>query len=346
VDKRSIYFESLNRGKKSLAIDLKAKQGQQILHRLVEKVDVFIENFRPGVRDRLGCSDEVLKRINRRLVICSISGFGQQGRYAQDPSYDIVVQAMSGMMSINGPIGSNGMRVGFSIGDIAGGLFAAIGILARLYDRDRSAASHGNSVDVSMLSCQLALLENAYARFLNAGEMPAPIGSRHPSMAPFESYTTSDGTLVVGLGTNADWPRFCDAIEAAHLLADPRFATTPLRLKNRDALAAEINKRLVGQSREYWLQKLRRARIAAAPQVSIPEFATSDLAQEIRAFEKMEGDGRQLTFVRHPLSDTDLLGRAAPRLGEHTIEVLEDLGYTAAQLEVLRERRVINFPQR
>lgn len=342
---RSIYFESLNRGKKSLAIDLKSSEGQAILHRLLKDTDVLLENFRPGVRDRLGCSDETLKQVNPRLIVCSISGFGQTGRYSKDPSYDIIVQAMSGMMSVNGPVGSAGMRVGFSIGDIAAGLFATIGILARLYDRDTKKGAPQSPLDISMLSCQLALLENAYARFLNAGEIPQPIGSRHPSMVPFETYTATDGVLVVGLGTNADWPRFCNAIEAPHFLEDERFSTTELRLKHRDELELELNYQFGTKPRQYWLQRLQSANIAAGPQVTIPELANSDLAPEIHAFETIDANGKQFRFVRHPLSETTSpASTAAAELGANTIELLEGMGMSFPQIQELRSRGIVNFP--
>ena len=213
VEGRSLYFDSLNRGKRSIAVDLKTEAGQRILHELVARADVLVENFRPGVRNRLGRSDAELLAVNPSLIVCSISGFGQSGRNAARPSYDIVAQAMSGMMSINGEENRPAVRVGFSIGDIAAGLFAAIGILGRLYDRDVE-DKRGATLDISMVACQVALLENAYARHLNAGDIPRPMGSRHPSMAPFEVFQAADGPLVIALGTNADWPRLCAAIEA------------------------------------------------------------------------------------------------------------------------------------
>jgi len=329
---RSIYFDSLNRGKKSLAVDLKNPDGREILHRLLRDADVLVENFRPGVRDRLGCSDETLREINPRLIVCSITGFGQSGRHSSNPSYDIIVQAMSGMMSINGPLGSSGMRVGFSIGDIAASLFGTVGILARLYERDAGGQADQKPLDISMLSCQLALLENAYARFLNSTEVPVPLGSRHPSIAPFESYSAADSDLVIALGTNAEWPRCCGAIEAPGLADDPRFKTTPLRLKNRDELEVTINDILKTKPRQYWLDRLLQANIACGAKSTISEFAQSEFAAEIDAFEKIPTETGALNFVRNPLVEPGATAsEPAPRLGEHTIELLRQAGYTAEQ---------------
>ena len=330
---RSIYFDSLNRGKRSVALDLKSAEGRTILAELLRDADVLVENFRPGVRDRLGCSDEDLEKINSRLIVCSISGFGQKGEFSKYPAYDIVAQAMSGMISINGSSGSQGVRVGFSIGDIAAGLFAAIGILGRLYERD----ARGNHVklplDISMVGCQVAMLENAYARFLNAGEVPSPMGSRHPSMAPFETYTASDGALVIGLGTNADWPRFCAAIDAAEIEHDPRFRDTPARLANRDELDDVINGKLARHGVGYWLAALRAVNIACAPVMSVPDFASSAYAKDTGAFTPVIDDPSAL-YSRHPLAPPEPTP-ASPTLGEHTREVLLALGYTAARIEEL-----------
>ena len=345
VSARSLYFDSLNRGKKSVALNLKTAEAQEILHRLLKNSDVLVENFRPGVRDRLGCSDSDLKKINPDLIVCSISGFGQAGRYSKSPSYDIIVQAMSGMMSINGPAGSNGMRVGFSIGDIAAGLFATIGVLSRLYDRDVHKTAPAMPLDISMLTCQLALLENAYARSLNTNDNPAPIGSRHPSMVPFESYTAADADLVIGLGTNADWPRFCEAIEAPQIFADQRYATTTLRLEHRDALEIELNALLGKKPRDYWIERLWKANIAAGPQVSVREFGEDPFAEETDAFETVTAAGCDFRFVRHPLKDpTTPPLSAAPALGEDTFSCLEGLGYTRDQIVDFGNRSIVAYP--
>jgi CoA:oxalate CoA-transferase len=196
-----------------------------------------------------------------------------------------------------------------------------------------------------MLSCQLALLENAYARFLNSTEVPVPLGSRHPSIAPFESYSAADSDLVIALGTNAEWPRCCGAIEAPGLADDPRFKTTPLRLKNRNELEVTINGILKTKPRQYWLDRLLQANIACGPKSSIAEFASSDYAAEISAFEKIPVEDGDLRFVRNPLVDSGAVAaEPAPRLGEHTVELLGWAGYSAEQIADLKARHIINYP--
>jgi crotonobetainyl-CoA:carnitine CoA-transferase CaiB-like acyl-CoA transferase len=343
LNERSIYFDSLNRGKRSVAIDLKSEQGRAILHDLLRTADVMVENFRPGVRDRLGCSDKELADINPRLILCSISGFGQAGELAKHPAYDIVAQAMSGMMSINGARGAEGVRVGFSIGDIAAGLFAAIGILGRLYERDVQGAHRAVPLDISMVGCQVALLENAYARYLNAGQVPEPLGSRHPSMAPFETFSAADGALVIALGTNADWPRFCAAIGALEIEHDPRFHDTTARLAHRDELEETINKKLATQGVEHWLTALRNVNIACAPVWTVPEFASSDYAKEFDTFTPVVGDP-SARYIRHPLTTAEPTP-AAPRLGQHTREVLLELGYSNSLIEELERGKYIEMQE-
>jgi CoA:oxalate CoA-transferase len=215
----------------------------------------------------------------------------------------------------------------------------------RPVDRTSQGRPPERPLDISMLSCQLALLENAYARFLNSKEVPAPLGSRHPSIAPFESYSAADSDLVVGLGTNADWPRFCQAIEAPQLMEDPRFRTTPLRLEYRDELEVEINRLLKAKPRRYWLERLQHASIVSGPKVTIREFAQSEFATVTNAFEKVHIEEGELGFVRHPLSEPNPRAPlAAPRLGEHTAELLEKIGYSLSETADLKARGIVVYP--
>ena len=219
-DGHSLYFDSLNRGKRSLALDLRTPDGKAILHKLLATADLLIENFRTGVRDRLGCSDAELDAVNPKLIRVSISGFGQEGSLAKRSAFDIIVQAMSGMMSINGPEGGPLCRVGFSIGDIAAGLFATVAILDRLYERDCRGVERPAPIDISMLACQVALLENAYARYLNTGKVPQPLGTRHPSATPFESFPTADEPIVIANSGRKGWPVFCEAVGLGEVALD------------------------------------------------------------------------------------------------------------------------------
>ena len=325
-DDTSLYFASINRNKRSIVLDLKSDDGKQILHKLLATADVFIENMRPGVRNRLGCSDAELKQINPDLITASISGFGQSGSLSDRPAYDIVVQAMSGMMSINGPPGGPATRVGFSAGDISAALFTTIGILQRLYQRDARHQSPSDHLDVSMLACQWGCLENAFARYLNAGIVPGPIGSRHPSMTPFETYPTADNEIVIGLGSAKDWPHFCRVIELPALIDDHRFSEDEARLNHRDELEQILSAHLRKRSSTYWIDLLVKNSIPCSAVESIQSIADSPISKEYVAFSEVQSaTGHTMKFVRNPIGNTDFVETPAPSLGEHTQEILQEL---------------------
>lgn len=332
----SLYFASLNRNKRSLVLDLKTQAGREALHKLLASADVFVENMRPGVRDRLGCSDAELKKINPRLICASISGFGQNGSLASRPAYDIVVQAMSGMMSINGPMGGPPTRVGFSVGDISAALFTTIGILERLYQRDVRGRETAAPLDVSMLACQWVCMENAFARYLNAGIVAAPLGSRHPSMVPFDVYPSADRDIVIALGSYRDWPRFCNAIGMPELAEDARFIQDDDRIDNGDALDAILSERLRSQPAEHWISVLHDNSIPCALVENVESVANGKIAAEYLAFSEVaDVDGNHMSFVRSPIADQQLHETAAPTLGQHTHEVLREIGYSDAEIEKL-----------
>lgn len=323
----SLYFASVNRNKRSIILDLKTEEGKEALHRLMKSADVLVENMRPGVRDRLGFSDQDLNVINPRLIVAHISGFGQSGPLSHEPAYDIVVQAMSGVMSINGPMGGPPTRVGFSAGDIVASLFTALGIMQRLYERDALRCSGLDHVDVSMLACQWACLENAFARYLNAGIVPEPIGSRHPSLTPFETYPSQDVDFVIALSGSWDWPKFCQTIGRSDLVADVRFADDENRLENRDALDDILGAHFKARPASYWLKVLKSASIPCALIENIESIATSPLADAYNAFSKVEtSDGEIMRFVRNPIARLGSTETPAPQLGEHTAEILKELG--------------------
>jgi crotonobetainyl-CoA:carnitine CoA-transferase CaiB-like acyl-CoA transferase len=283
------------------------------------------------VCERLGFDEAELRRINPRLIRASISGFGQTGSLSDRPAYDIVVQAMSGMMSINGPLGGPATRVGFSVGDIAAALFTTVGVLQRLYERDAQGVAETEPLDVSMLACQWACLENAFARYLNAGIVPGPIGSRHPSMTPFEPYPTADRDIVIGLGSSKDWPRFCRAVGLPELENDPRFAEDEARLANRDALDEILAARLRQRPAADWIALLVANSIPCSAIETIATIAESPLASEYTAFSEVaRPTGRAMRFVRNPIAGRGTPERAAPELGEHTAEVLREIGFDEA----------------
>jgi CoA:oxalate CoA-transferase len=260
---KSAYFMSLNRGKRSIALDLGASGDRAIFEKLVARADVLVENFRPGVLAKHGFGWDALHARFPRLVLASISGFGQTGPYAERPAFDMVVQAMGGVMSLTGWPGGPPTRVGTSIGDITAGLFGAIGVLAAL--QERQSTGLGRHVDVAMLDSQVAILENAIARYAATGVVPGPLGARHPSIAPFAAFRARDRYLVIAAGHDEMFRRLCAVLGAGELLDDPRFCGVQERARNADALTPELEKRLAARDAADWLERLAAAGVPCGP---------------------------------------------------------------------------------
>lgn len=269
VADESAYFVSLNRGKESIALDLRDGGDRVLFERLLARADVLVENFRPGVLERLGFGWDAVHARHPRLVYASVSGFGHTGPWAQRPAYDLVAQALGGLLSITGPVGGPPVRVGTSIGDLAAGLFAALGIAAALAERAHT--GRGRRVDVAMLDAQVALLENAVARFAATGEIPGPLGTRHPSIAPFEAYPAADGPLVIACGTDALFRSLARVLGAPALADDPRFASAAARNAHVEALHATLAERLAARPRAEWIAVLDAAGIPCAPIQNVAE---------------------------------------------------------------------------
>lgn len=272
IEERSAYFMSANRGKESIALDLKADADRAVFDTLLARADVLVENYRPGVMDKLGYGWEVLHARHPSLVFASISGFGQTGPYRSLPAYDMVVQAMGGIMSITGHPGSPPTRVGTSIGDLSAGMFAVIGIQAALLRRH--ATGLGERVDVGMLDCQVALLENAIARHEVSGEVPQPIGSRHPAITPFDLFRASDGYIVIAAGRDALFQRMCDALGLGGLAADARFATAPARSDHHAELKALIESKLAAADCAHWRRTLTAAGVPTGPYNTVKDVVS------------------------------------------------------------------------
>ncbi|HWP66514.1 MAG TPA: CoA transferase [Candidatus Limnocylindria bacterium] len=267
---RSGYFLSVNRGKESIALDLKNPDDLGILHRLLERADVLVENFRPGVMEKLGLGWEALHACYPGLVYAATSGFGHTGPYAQYPAFDLVAQAMGGLMSITGHPGGPPTRVGTSLGDLAAGLFTAVGINAALVHRARTGL--GMKIDVAMLDCQVALGENALVRHA-AGETPGPLGARHPAIAPFDAFPTADGHVVIAAATDAQFRALAAALGAPALADEPAFATNARRLAHHERLRAALSERLVTQPGAHWIERLRAAGVPCGPINTIADVA-------------------------------------------------------------------------
>ena len=263
IEGKSAYFMSINRGKESIVLDLKDEGGRAIFEDLLAGADVVVENFRAGTMERLGYGWEALHARFPRLIYAACSGFGHTGPYAGRPAYDVVVQAMGGIMSLTGQPGGPPARVGSSIGDIVAGLFTAIGVGGALYRR--TITGEGMKVDVSMLDSQVAILENALARYFASGEVPGPLGTRHPSITPFQAYATADGHVVISAGNDALFRTLCAALERPALAEDARFADNAGRNANIDALEREFEAILGAHPTAHWLALLQEAGVPCAP---------------------------------------------------------------------------------
>jgi CoA:oxalate CoA-transferase len=338
------YFYSVNRGKKSVTLDLHTAEGAAMLVRLARKSDVVVENFSPGTMDRFGVGYKHLSDANPAIILCSISGFGQSGPMAAAPAYDIVAQALGGTMSITGLPGGDPLRCGVSIGDLSGALYGIIGILVAL--RTRDATGKGQHVDIAMLDCQVAMLEDAIARYSVTRKIPGPLGTRHPSITPFQQFRASDAFFVAGAGNESIWQRMCDAIGLPELKSDARFALNKDRTANQPDLEKILAAHFAHRTRAYWLEKLEGAHVPCAAIANVEEVTQNPhlkahqmiLHADHPSFEDLIVPG---TPLRNPGS-TATPDTRAPKLGQHTDEVLAELlGLSASDLADLRSRSII-----
>ena len=260
---KSAYFASVNRGKESIALDLKSPAGRDIFERLLDKADALVENFRPGTMEKLGYGWEKLHQSYPRLVYAAASGFGHSGPYSHYPAYDMVVQGLGGIMSITGHPGMPLTRVGTSVGDLAGGRYTAVALNAALLHREWT--GEATKVDVALFDCQLALLENAIMRYTTTGEIPGPMGARHPSITPFEAFPTRDGNIIIAAGNDGLFVKLAHALDRADLAENPLFKTNALRNEHQEALRAEIESVLRGKETNHWIAVLEAAGVPCGP---------------------------------------------------------------------------------
>jgi formyl-CoA transferase len=340
----SAYFLSANRNKRSITVNLKAPQGQEIVRRLAARCDVFLENFRTGDLDKLGLGYEDLRVVNPRLVYGSVSGYGRTGPYAERPGYDSVIQAEGGFMGITGPEEGPPYRVGVPIIDITAGMFAATAILAALRARDLT--GEGQLVDVSLLDTQVALLTNVASNYLIGGEPHRRLGNSHPNIMPYEAFPARDRWFVLAAGNERLWAALCDVIGRPELRDNPRFVSNGARLINRAALRQVLETAFQARDADEWLAEFREAGLPCGPINTIPEvFAHPQAKARGLAIEAEHSTAGAVRFPGFPykLSGTPaIVRRSPPRLGEHTEEVLvELLGYSGSQVGNLREAGVL-----
>ncbi len=340
----SAYFMSINRGKKSITVNMKNPRGREIILNLARHADVVIENFKPGVMKRLGLSYDTLRQVNPRLVYASSTGYGQTGPFSEKAAYDLIIQGMSGMMSITGPDENHPTKAGSSIADIFSGVFTCIGILSALRARERT--GEGQMVDVAMLDCVFSVLENAVARYMASGVVPKPIGNLHPSIAPFSSFSTSDGQINIAVGNDSLWIKFCEAIGREDLLNDERYGSNDLRITNLDSLMITLNDTLSRRGSKHWLNLFEKTGIPAGKVDNIaevlqnPQIIARDMLVSL-----VHPTAGEHTVPGIPIkfsSTKAAIKKSAPLLGEHNKEILVGLlGMSNDELSELEDEGVI-----
>lgn len=323
----STYFMSLNRGKESIALNLKNEEDKKIFEKILSKADVLVENFKPGTLEKWGYGwKEVIKKYPK-LIYASASGFGQTGPLKELPAYDMVVQGMGGLMSVTGHPNSEPTRVGTSIGDITAGLFTAIGINAALYDRQKT--GKGTFIDVSMLDCQIAILENSISRYLSKKEIPEPMGSRHPSIAPFEAFKTKDSYIIIAAGNDKLFAKLCDVLKIPDIANDKKFESNSLRCENMDLLKNIFEEKLKFKNTDEWIAEMQKLKIPCGPIFNIKQAVENPQIKErnmiVKSYHKIIGEfnsaGNPIKMSNY--KDNDTRGDI-PDLDEHRDKIVKE----------------------
>ncbi len=327
IENYSAYFMSLNRGKESIALNLKKDDDKKIFEKILTKADVLVENFKPGTLEKWGFGWKEITKKYPRLIYASASGFGQTGPLKELPAYDMVVQGMGGLMSVTGHPNSEPTRVGTSIGDITAGLFTAIGINAALFDREKT--GKGSFIDVSMLDCQIAILENAIARYLSKKEIPEPLGSRHPSIAPFEAFKTKDSYIIIAAGNDKLFSNLCEVLKIPEVSLDKRFNTNALRCENMNSLKDIFEEKLISKNTDEWIKEMEKLKIPCGPIYNIKEAVENPQIKErnmiVKSYHKILGEfksaGNPIKMSNYKDSETrgDI-----PDLDEHRDKIIKE----------------------
>lgn len=342
VNGESTYFMSINRNKKSLAVDLRTEEGYRIFNELIGEADIIIENYKPGTMEKLGISYDDVIKIKPDIIYCSISGYGQTGPMREKPAYDAVIQAMGGLMSITGQ--KKPTRVGSSIGDITAALYGAIGILGALYRKNET--GKGERIDISMLDCQVSILENAIARYTVTGEVPEPIGNRHATIVPLEPFMTRNSEIMIGVGNDKLWEVFCKTVEREDLVDDYRFFSNEKRVEYYHELKPIMNKIFIENTTEEWQQILDHAGIPNSPINTIDKLLENEQLKEREMFSHIYHPvaGNVLAHaspVKYSENPNDIR-EASPLLGQHSMEILTDkLNYSQNDVRELIKKGII-----
>lgn len=337
------YFLCCNRGKRSLALDFTTQEGQDILRRLVERSDVLVENYLPGTLQRYGLDYACVSALNPRLIYCSVSGFGQDGPNAARAGYDAMIQAEAGLMSLTGEADGGPMKVGIAVSDLMCGMYAATAILAALQERTRT--QRGSHLDLALFDCQVAWLANQGMNYLVGGTVPPRHGTAHPNIAPYQVFATADGHLMLAVGNDEQFRRFCAVASAQALADDPRFAANAGRVAAREALIAALTPLLAGRSTRDWLDALAAAGVPAGPVNDLAAvFAHEQVASRGLLATMRHPHWGELAQVANPVrrdGRAQLAATAPPVLGEHGAAVLTELGLDADEQARLRERGIL-----
>ena len=340
----SLYFMSVNRGKRSITLNLKSERGQTIFKQLLAHTDIVVENFRPGTMKKLGLDYDTLKPEHPSLIYAACSGFGQTGPYAQQGAYDMIIQGMGGIISITGEPEGPPVRVGTSISDITAALFTTIGVLSALHHRNQT--RKGQFVDVAMLDSLVAVLENAVVRYFATGEAPKPIGARHPAITPFEAFASADGHVIIALGNDTLWAKFCEHVNRQDLISDKRFQTNADRTENHAELFPILSDIMSKRATDDWIDALGEIGVPCGPINAMDKVVSHPQVQArkmiTRVVHQITGTV-EVPGVPIKLSDTPgNVDAPAPSLGEHTTEVLTDvLKMSSDEVKSLRQNGVI-----
>lgn len=336
IDSESPYYWTINYDKRSIELDLKSEDGLESFYDLIEVADVVIQNFRPGTAERLNISYEDLSAYNDELIYCDISAFGATGPWKKRPGYDLLVQGMSGIMSVTGEDGGSPVKVGLPQTDLITAMWGAFGIVNALYRRERT--GDGEYIDLGMLDATLPWLTKQAGKVF-AGEKPTRMGTKDPVLAPYQTFETADGYLNVACLNARLWERFCDAIDRADLTEDERFETNADRVEQMDELETEIGATLADRTTEEWMEILVEAGIPAGPVQSVGEALSSEQTEARGMVDQIDDGDREIPVIEHPLnfeSASSGFDTAPPKLGEHTFEVFKEIGYDQKQLEQLQ----------
>ncbi|MCL7397418.1 MAG: CoA transferase, partial [Thaumarchaeota archaeon] len=339
----SAYFMSANRNKRSIIIDLKKLEGREIVKKLVEKSDVVVENFRPGVAEQLGISYDNLSKINPRIIYCSISGFGQSGPYRDKPGYDLIALAMSGLMSITGEPNRPPVKFGVPIADLTTALFAALSIVSALYWREKT--GRGQYIDMALLDAQVLLLSHQAFNYFATGEEPRRMGSAHPNIVPYQAFETSDGYIIVTVGSEKLWEQFCKAIGRPDLIENPKFRTNADRVINREELIEELERVFKPKPTRFWIEELEKAGVPAAPILTVGQVLNDEHVRYrgmVLEIEHPEAGVIKMLGTPFKMSVTPGVVRSPPPTrGQHTFEILRELGFDDEEIIELKSKHVV-----